>query len=234
MPPLHASIISVEPDAPWSFVSSRVNPSSPSCRAAQHRPSSSTKHQVILTDVCATTYAIFPTSQMPMSLASSYKNLGLSLSFVAEPPSPANPISPVASPSFVNSMPDSTSQYHNFNADCVATLRTDQEPHRLAFIPRSTSTLIRIPNTPSPTSISMLHIYLLHTLQSPHSSSLSLPDESKLHVAITQNFHDLAVLSKIRWNLDANPLLPFHLAAVDAMRISLDRDWDRLDGVVDA
>jgi len=233
MPPLHASIISVEPDAPWSFVTSRVNSSSPSRRAAQHRPSSSTKHQVILTDVSTTTYAIFPTSQMPMSLPSSYKNLGLS-SFVPEPPSPANPTSPAAASLFVNSIPDSTSQYHNFNADCAATLRTDQEPHRLAFIPRSTSTLIRIPNTPSLTSISMLHIYLLHTLQSPHSSSLSLPDESKLHFAITQNFHDLAVLSKIRWNLDANPLLPFHLAAVDAMRISLDRDWDRLDGVVDS
>ncbi|EDR04992.1 uncharacterized protein LACBIDRAFT_294897 [Laccaria bicolor S238N-H82] len=232
IPPLHASIISVEPDAPWSFVTSRVNPSSPSRRTAQHRPSSSTKHQVILTDVSATTYAIFPTSQMPMSLAASYKNLGVSLSFVPEPPSPANPTSPAASPLFVNSIP--ASQYHNFNSDCVATLRTDQEPHRLAFIPRSTSTLIRIPNTPSQTSVSMLHIYLLHTLQSPHSSSVSLPDESKLHVAITRNFHDLAVLSKIRWNLDANPLLPFHLAAVDAMRISLDRDWDRLDGVVDS
>ena len=50
---------------------------------------------------------------------------------------------------------------------------------------------------------------------------------SKLHADITRNFHELAVLARARWRLGVNPLLPFHLAAVEAMRIALDCDWDR-------
>lgn len=56
---------------------------------------------------------------------------------------------------------------------------------------------------------------------------------SKLHADITQNFHELAVLARARWRLSLNPLLPFHLAAVEVMRMALDcdRDRDGWDGV---
>jgi mediator of RNA polymerase II transcription subunit 13 len=65
-----------------------------------------------------------------------------------------------------------------------------------------------------------------------------VPDTAQLLVDVTQNFHELAVLSRLRFKLDgmggANRGLPFHLAAVDAMLVALDRDWDRLEGGVDS
>ncbi|TFK43128.1 mediator complex subunit 13 C-terminal-domain-containing protein [Crucibulum laeve] len=106
-------------------------------------------------------------------------------------------------------------------------------PHPLSYLPRSQTTLIRVPCSPSPNSITMLHIYLLHTLQCPHSPAPHT-DESTLHADITRNFHELAVLAKERLKLDVNPILPYHLADVEAMRVALDRDWDRMDNSSDA
>jgi len=60
------------------------------------------------------------------------------------------------------------------------------------------------------------------------------PEElCKLCTDITHNFHELAVLTAARWLPGVNPLLPFHLAAVEAMRLALDRDWEKVlcDGV---
>jgi mediator of RNA polymerase II transcription subunit 13 len=87
----------------------------------------------------------------------------------------------------------------------------------------------------------MLHIHLLHvippvsSLLSPSTATTTADEVSKLHADITRNFHELAVLAGARWRLGVNPLLPFHLAAVEAMRIALDRDrgrdgWDGADG----
>ncbi|KAG6845845.1 hypothetical protein H0H87_002536 [Tephrocybe sp. NHM501043] len=77
-------------------------------------------------------------------------------------------------------------------------------------------------------AISMLHLHLLHTIQPP--SATAPPDDIfTLHTAIAQNFHELAVLARARWRLDVDPALPFHLAAVDAMRIALERDQYGID-----
>jgi mediator of RNA polymerase II transcription subunit 13 len=74
----------------------------------------------------------------------------------------------------------------------------------------------------------MLHIHLLHVFSPPSPTSMGTADEvHQLHVDITRNFHELAVLASARWRLGVNPLLPFHLAAVAAMRLALDRDRDR-------
>lgn len=85
----------------------------------------------------------------------------------------------------------------------------------------------------------MIHIQFLRTvhsasyMQSLQASSLSsarVPDDQSLLADITRNFHELAVLAKVGYNLDdvgGHKGLPFHLAAVDAMRMALDRDFDR-------
>lgn len=75
----------------------------------------------------------------------------------------------------------------------------------------------------------MLHIHLLHALQHPTTPL----DKDTLHSDITDNYHELAVLAGSRWKLGVNPILPFHLAAVEAMRIALDRDTERTDVVSD-
>lgn len=88
------------------------------------------------------------------------------------------------------------------------------------ILPLSSATLIRVPSDAGHTSISMLHIHFLHTIKSPHSS-LTIPDP-ETHKEITRNFYELATLSQIRWRLTANPLLPFHLAAVEVMHATLE------------
>jgi len=71
----------------------------------------------------------------------------------------------------------------------------------------------------------------------PNRRSPSRPSQEELatlHLEITRNFHDLAVLGCVQWRMGhANPLLPFHLAAVEAMRDALDVDWESGDVVGD-
>lgn len=93
-------------------------------------------------------------------------------------------------------------------------------PSSPPLLPISSTALIRTSSTScTPT---MLHLHLLYTLKSP-SSSLSIPDIDT-HKDITRNYHELAVISSIRWKLGAGGRegLPFHLAAVEAMREALD------------
>jgi mediator of RNA polymerase II transcription subunit 13 len=67
----------------------------------------------------------------------------------------------------------------------------------------------------------MLQIHLLHTASSSHST-MRIPD-TDTHVEITKNYHELAQLARYRWRMDVNPILPFHLAALEAMQVALDR-----------
>jgi mediator of RNA polymerase II transcription subunit 13 len=69
----------------------------------------------------------------------------------------------------------------------------------------------------------MLHINLLAALP-VDADNANIP---RLHTDITRSYHELSVLSAARWKLTqtgADPILPFHLAAVDAMRTALERD----------
>jgi mediator of RNA polymerase II transcription subunit 13, fungi type len=95
------------------------------------------------------------------------------------------------------------------------------ECEHLGLLPLSTSTIIRVPSQLGHTAISMLHIHLLYTIKSSNSS-LELQDK-EIHADITKNYHDLAVLAGCRWKMDVNPILPFHLAALEVMQIALDR-----------
>ena len=106
----------------------------------------------------------------------------------------------------------------------VSEINNGPTAENLSLLPLSTTTLVRVSNDEGPAVVSMLHIHLLHTLKSPHSS-LSMSDK-ETHLDITRNYHDLAVLAGCRWNLDANPLLPFHLAAVDIMHLAFGPTFD--------
>ncbi|KAJ7799951.1 hypothetical protein B0H14DRAFT_3113979 [Mycena olivaceomarginata] len=64
------------------------------------------------------------------------------------------------------------------------------------------------------------------------STGPTQPTVAQLHADITKSYHELSVLSAARWRLaqmgSADPILPFHLAAVDAMRAALERDGTSL------
>ncbi|KAI0699800.1 mediator complex subunit 13 C-terminal-domain-containing protein [Cytidiella melzeri] len=84
-----------------------------------------------------------------------------------------------------------------------------------------TSTLARVPAGTDHTQISMLRLNLIHSMHSVHASHI-IADEVTLD-AVTRNYHDLAVLTGCRWKLNANPVLPFHLAALEVVSSALSR-----------
>ena len=74
----------------------------------------------------------------------------------------------------------------------------------------------------------MLHLHLLHEhkMCSPH---MSLPVEQQTMRDIAQSYHDLSILARLRWKLKANPILPFHLAALDVTCTALACDESLTD-----
>ena len=88
------------------------------------------------------------------------------------------------------------------------------------------TTLVRVPAGSDCTAISMLELHLMATARAPHSSAADNEDALQ---EIARNYHDLSVLTHQRWRLKANPILPFHLAALEIMQLALDRG----DAVVD-
>ena len=231
----------VEPDAPWLFIPSSKSNITPPRRPIPFTRSSpsSSKHHSVFTDISATTYALFPSNHMAISLPPSHTDFGLSQSFIAEPALTSLPSSPALQPAInpaTNTVAQtmSTISLSNIIPDIFS---SDTCPRScpMTLMPLSTTTLIRVPASSSLASIKMTHIHLLCTFHSSsytHSSqvlSCPVPDNQQLHRDITRNYHELAILAKARWKLDGNSILPFHLAAVDAMRMSLDQDWDRLE-----
>lgn len=219
----HVTLLSVEPNAPWLFITSQGSPNSVPRSSSSNR-SSSLKHHThtVFTDISSTTYTLFPSIQTPVCLAPP-RDLGIALSYIAERPS--SPSSELSASSPSNTSP----VYISETSDLI---ESPSLPHPISYLPRSTAIVIRVPSLPSPTSISMLQTYVLYTIQSPLCPS-ALPLDSTLHADIVRNYYDLAVLSKERWKLDSNAILPFHLAAVETMNLALDRDWDRMEAVVD-
>ncbi|KAG6840613.1 hypothetical protein C0991_005562 [Blastosporella zonata] len=198
------TLLSVEPDAPWTFCTTRSHPTkppaprSPSLKAHNAtRTSSISKGQPqnIFTDISTTIFVTSPYTSLPQSYPPTSMDLGISLSHVPE---------------------SGTDQ------------PTTSLPHPLPLLPCSTTSLVCIPATLSLTAASMLHLHLLHTVR-PQSAMAPPEETATLHAAITQNFHELAVLARTRWRLDVSPILPFHLAAVEAMRIALGRDQYGID-----
>jgi len=98
---------------------------------------------------------------------------------------------------------------HSHIPDCSDTASPPYERH---LRPLGTTTLIRVPCGADFTSIAMLHLHQLHSARSLRSS-LVLSDADTLQ-DVCRNYHELSVLARSRW-LRANPILPFHLGALE-------------------
>ncbi|KAJ7252420.1 mediator complex subunit 13 C-terminal-domain-containing protein [Mycena haematopus] len=232
LPQVLVTLLSVEPDAPWTFLppddqskltttpvlataagTSKLHPSLPPKPMARvPSSSSSNKTPSLLIDVSSTTYALYPKRNLSLSLPPTPADLGLSLSFVPEsgsssPTAAIHPSDQIGSASPLSSV--------------SATSSIPEFPHPLPIRPLSTTLLVRVPAPSIASTPSVLHINLLAVFPQDHSDTTNL---AQLHADITQSYHDLAVLSAARWKLSADPILPFHLAAVDAMRAALERD----------
>ncbi|KAJ7099336.1 mediator complex subunit 13 C-terminal-domain-containing protein [Mycena belliarum] len=226
---IHVTLLSVEPGAPWTFlpcdaspkaiiptliptptVNTKLHPSLPPKPMTRILSSSSSpKSPPLYIDVSSTTYAIFPKKVIPLSVPPTPADLGLSLSFVPESGYPS-PTTATSSPA-----PESASPASSTSAGSSAS----EYPHPLPLRPISTTLLVRVPAPSVASTASMLHINLL--------AAFPQQGDAQLHVEITRSFHELAVLSAARWRLPqmgADPILPFHLAAVDVMRVALERD----------
>ncbi|KAJ7125409.1 mediator complex subunit 13 C-terminal-domain-containing protein [Mycena epipterygia] len=231
LPDVHVTLMSVEPDAPWTFLppegppkaaptplptppaNTKLHPSlPPKPMARMPSSSSSSKAPSLYIDVSSTTYALFPKRNLPLSLPPTPADLGLSLSFVPESGC-SFPTTAISSPAPDNASPLS-------NASVVSS--APEHPHPLPLRPLSTTVLVRVPAVSIASTPSMLHVNLLAAF--PWDADTNV---GQLHAEITRSYHELAVLSAARWKLaqmGADPILPFHLAAVDAMRVALERD----------
>ncbi|KAJ6497407.1 mediator complex subunit 13 C-terminal-domain-containing protein [Mycena sanguinolenta] len=239
LPHVHVTLLSVEPDAPWTFLpppesqsqgtpspalaaaagTSKLHPSLPQKPMARVPSSSSSKTPSLFIDVSSTTYALYPKRNLSISLPPTPADLGLTLSFVPDSGS-SSPTSATHPQDEVDL--NSASPLSNIS---VASNSVPEYPHPLPIRPLSTTLLVRVPAPSIASTPSVLHINLLAAFPRDHAGSA---DVAKLHAEITQSYHELAVLSAARWRLaqmgSADPILPFHLAAVDAMRAALERD----------
>ncbi|CDO74204.1 hypothetical protein BN946_scf185043.g256 [Trametes cinnabarina] len=93
------------------------------------------------------------------------------------------------------------------------------------------SIVVCAPSTTDHTSVSTVRIFELYVTRSLRSTyeissqKNAVTDTAQAHAEhmddIVRNFHDLAVLARVRWKLRTHPALPFHLAALETMRTAL-------------
>ncbi|KAI0922097.1 hypothetical protein AcW2_006885 [Taiwanofungus camphoratus] len=211
-PPMHITLLSVEHENPWIFLAQATNNGTNGKCALSPIPSSTrspprTGSGTVLADTSYSTYALFSCAGIAcIPSLSSFSSSG-----------PFNP-----GHTDLSFIPDSE----------------DEEP-QLQSHPSvralGSNTLIYVPSGTDHTSISVVRIHRLHTTCSLRSSLLTrspveaLPSrmqgidatEDKTLQDITQNFHDLFVLSRMRWRMRQHSTLPFHLAALEIMRMAL-------------
>lgn len=114
-----------------------------------------------------------------------------------------------------------SSSEHSQEATFVPDTEDEGPPCELHIRPLHTTVLVRVPAGSDYTPISMLRLNLLHSVHPAHSSNPT-SDVATLEET-TQNYFELSVLTKCRWKLNANPILPFHLAALEVMASALNR-----------
>lgn len=92
-------------------------------------------------------------------------------------------------------------------------------PDTSSILPVFTSILVRCSSKLSTSTQSSIYIHFLHALHAP-GSSLLISDDT-MRNDITLNFYELSVFAGAMLGLQEHPLLPFHLAALEAMHDSL-------------
>ncbi|TBU27711.1 mediator complex subunit 13 C-terminal-domain-containing protein [Dichomitus squalens] len=216
-PPLHATLLSVDIDNPWTFIAPAdvntldVLKRNPSGGSQILVPKSSSRHMhTIFSDATCATYSLSPSTgyMYPAYLADRRTN------------SPSHLIPGSSDCSFIPDVEDEDSPSSNPGSST--------DPLRVL----SWTMVICAPSSADHTSVSTMRIFLLHAAHSSRSTygvgiagdtarsrSRQLPPE---HMSdIVRNFHELAVLSRAKWKLRADPVLPFHLAALEVMRAAL-------------
>lgn len=115
------------------------------------------------------------------------------------------------------------SHYNETSQEVTLIQDTEDEgcPYELVIRPMITTALVRVPAGTDYAPITTLRLNLLHAAHSAYSSD-PIPDRDTLD-EVTRNYHDLSVLTKCRWKLDTNHILPFHLAALEVMSSALSR-----------
>ena len=212
-PPVHITLLSVDIENPWTFIAPpdanildilKRNSSS----SSQMLTLKSSRHTHTFSDGTCAAYFLSPSTQ---TLYPTYIADGAAKC-------PSHPTPGSSEPPFV---PDTEDE------DCTgsSTPCSSTEP---LHVP-SWTTIICAPSSADHTSVSTLRIFQLHAVRSPRSTygvtqtgsdTRQVPAE---HMSdIVRNFYELAVLSRARWKLHADPVLPFHLAALEVMRAVLD------------
>ncbi len=200
MGPVHVSIVSVDPSTPWMFTSRpdfdfsapHLKTVGRSVSMSSSKSSKSTSNPVFM-DVSSTTYALFQHSPLPVSVPPTPSDMGLDTRHIPDP-----------------------SPTHGGDADSASMdLGHEEYPHTLPLVPHASSTLIRVPSSGAPT---MLHVHLLHKIRSV-GCAYPAADYQQLLRDITHSYFALSVLSAAKRGVrGANPILPYHLAAVEAMK----------------
>ncbi|KAG7446038.1 uncharacterized protein BT62DRAFT_1076435 [Guyanagaster necrorhizus] len=212
MGPVHVSVVAVEPSTPWMFTSrpelDATKSASPSLKSvgrsasvSSSKPSKNNSHPVFV-DISFSTYALFQQSPLPVSVPPTLGDMGLGLGYIPDPSSWHGG---------EDTHPQSPSIEHDHS----------NLPHVLPLIPHASATLIRVPSSTTVATTTMLHIHLLHMIRSV-GCSYPASDYNQLLRDITHSYYALSVLSSLKWRMKgANPILPFHLGAVEAMRTAV-------------
>ncbi|OCH87684.1 hypothetical protein OBBRIDRAFT_735799 [Obba rivulosa] len=213
IPPIHATLLSVDIDNPWIFVALDASDNS----IAKRQRSPVTSHSPI----------------RPSRVPSNAVFLEVSSSMYA--------LSPVIARTCVPSFGSYQDAQSVVGCDDIPTVpdTEDEEPvtQRIPSIcALKRSALVYVSAGTDFTSIGMVQLAQLHAASSMKSSrkktsatsSRQQQDVDDLH-DIMLNFHDLAVLTRLRWKLP-DPALPFHLAALRVMRMALAIEGDSVDG----
>lgn len=228
IPPVHVTLLAVDSENPWTFLSNPGTSSfdilkRTSSPVPQVPASKSRINHTTFSDVAYTASFLVPSPEAllyPTYTAERTPNCG-----------PTHYVPGLAELPFV---PD--------HEDDEATGACSQTCSAELMRVSGWSTVVCAPSTTDHTSLSTTRLYPLHTARSLRSTYGSLktsgvtriPTASKgavdadmsaeLMSDIVHNFHELAVLSRTRWKLCANPALPFHLAALEVMHAALSGD----------
>jgi len=175
--------------------------------------------QNIFTDVTSTIYAIPPYSHLPQTRSTLTDDIAVDVGFIPEDDCTT----------FSSTTPQPTPVVQTWDPTRI------NKPHPIPLRPHLSSTMIcTLANPTNAANIGMLQLHLLYTTD----TTATMAEQRELQEVIAKNFHDLAVLSALRWRLGpsfitqcngsdtarARACLPFQLGAVDVMKDALARD----------
>ncbi|TFK83195.1 hypothetical protein K466DRAFT_498929 [Polyporus arcularius HHB13444] len=220
-PPVHVTLLAVDNENPWTFLSAPepgsfdVLKRTPS--PSPQMPSKSRGNHTTFSDAAYTTYFLVPSPEASLYPA-----------YTAERTNKCGPFHHIPGSAEIPYIPDLEDEETS-----GAVQSHTAEPIRVA----GWSTVVCAPSTDDRTSLSTVRLYQLHTTRSsrstygssrPRGGNLNGPShtnmDGELMSDIVRNFHELAVLSRTKWKLSADPALPFHLAALEVMRAALSGD----------